>query len=67
MKVMAVRIVPVLVVLLVFAPIVYIPAARPSGCNYSCVSGGHESMLVSVTQTLFGFGVCVRGSNYLLC
>jgi hypothetical protein len=63
-RMMAMGAVPVLLLMMVFAPIIYVPAVQASGCNFSCASGGHPPIAVSVAQELFGFGACVEGSNY---
>jgi hypothetical protein len=55
---------PALLVFMVFAPVVYVPAVQAVDCNFSCLSGGHPPMAVSVTQALFGFGACIEGLNY---
>lgn len=56
--------VPALLVAVIFVPVVYVPAVQPTGCDYSCISGGHSSMMVSVTQELAGLGACLVGLSY---
>lgn len=40
------------------APVLYVPAAPPSDCNFSCALGGHAAYYASMGQSLWGVGAC---------